>query len=161
MLLRYNVKEMLQETKIKPNIMSKNISTTSFIFAMLVILILGSAFFLALHFYLNPQQIPVTFQNYQPVTALPVSLTLDLSNPDDNLLVFDSSVLVSGKTVSGALILMTINDQNQLLTASPDGYFSKTVKLSPQVNQISISTFDNLGNYKSEQRTIYFSEEKL
>lgn len=161
---------MLPETEIKPkisllvkikNAMSKNISTTSFIFSMLVILLLGSAFFLALHFYLNPKQIPVTFQNYQPVTTLPVSLTLDLSNPDDNLLVFDSSLLVSGKTVTGALIIITLNNQNQLLTANPDGYFSQTVKLSPQVNQLSVSAFDNLGNYKSEQRTIYFSEEKL
>lgn len=152
---------MLQEPEIKQSIMSKNMSTTSFIFAMLIILILGSAFFLALHFYLNPKQIPVTFQNYQPVTTLPVSLTLDLSNPDDNLLVFDSSVLVSGKTVPGALVLITANDQNQTITASPEGYFSQTIKLSPQVNQLSISAFDNLGSYKSEQRTIYFSEEKL
>lgn len=152
---------MLQEPEIKQGIMSRNMSATSFIFAMLIILILGSAFFLALHFYLNPQQIPVTFQNYQPVTTLPVSLTLDLSNPDDNLLVFDSNVLVSGKTVPGALVLITANDQNQIITASSDGYFSQTVKLSPQVNQLSISAFDNLGSYKSEQRTIYFSEEKL
>lgn len=155
---------MLQEPEIKQSIMSRNMSTTSFIFAMFVILILGSAFFLALHFYLNPKQIPVTFQNYQPVTTLPVSLTLDLSNPDDNLLVFDSSVLVSGKTVPGALVLITLitaNDQNQTITASSDGYFSQTIKLSPQVNQLSISAFDNLGNSKSEQRTIYFSEEKL
>lgn len=152
---------MLQEPEIKSSIMSRNISTTSFIFSMLGILILASAFFLALHFYLNPQQIPVTFQNYQPVTTLPVSLTLDLSNPDDNLLIFDNNLLVSGKTIPGALVLITANDQNQLLTASSDGYFSQTVKLSPQVNQLSVSAFDNSGNYKSEQRTIYFSEEKL
>ena len=152
---------MQLEPEIKQSIMSSNMSTTSFIFAMLVIFILGSTFFLALHFYLNPKQIPITFQNYQPVTVLPVSLTFDLSNPDDNLLVFDGNLLVSGKTVPGVLVLITINDQNQLLTASTDGYFSQTVKLQPTVNQLSVSAFDNLGNYKSEQRTIYFSEEKL
>lgn len=152
---------MLLETEIKPNIMFRKISTTSFVFSMLVILILGFAFLIVLHFYVNPKQIPVTFQDYQPVTSLLVSLTLDLSNPDDNLLVFDSSVLVSGKTVPGTLVLITANDQNQLLTASSDGYFSQTVKLQSATNQLSISAFDSLGNYKSEQRTIYYSEEKL
>lgn len=146
--------------KIK-EIMSKNLSPTSFVFVMISILMLGCILIAALYFFLNPKQNPIALSDYRPATTLPVSLTLDISSPDDNLLVFDNNLLVSGKTAAGVLILITSNGQNFLLNASSDGYFSQTVKLDPQVNQLSISSFDNSGNYKSEQRTIYFSEEKL
>lgn len=143
-------------------IMFKNLGTKFFILSMLTILIFGIASIVFLYFLLNPRQNPVAFlDNYQPVTSLPVSLNLDISSPDDNLLLFDGDLLISGKTVPGALVLITTNDQNLLFNAASDGYFSKTIKLQSGVNQFTISSFDNLGNYKTEFRTIYYSEEKL
>ncbi len=143
------------------NIMSKKLSTTSFIISMLVILFIGGAFLTALHLFVNPKANPITSENYQPVTSKPVSVTLDLSSPDDDLLVFDNNLLVSGKTTPGALVLITLNDENQMIMASNNGDFSLTVKLGPTVNQLAVSSFDNSGNYKSESRTIYYSVEKL
>lgn len=140
---------------------TKNLSTTFFVFSMIIILLAGSGFFIALHFFVNPLQNPMTVSNYQPVTLERVSLTLDLSSPDDNSLVFDNNLLVSGKTTSSAMILITLNDSNQLISSGNQGDFSLTIKLLPGGNELIVSAFDNLGNYKSEQRTIYYSEAKL
>lgn len=141
--------------------MFKNVGTTFFIFSMLIILVLGSTTLVMLYFFLNPKQNPITIQNYQPVTSLPVTMTLNLSSPDDNNLVFDNNLLVSGTTIPGALVLITLGDDNQLINASSQGNFSLTVNLQPAYNQLIVSSFDDLGNYKSETRAIYYSKEKL
>lgn len=158
----------LRKEAIQPNpenkfkqYMTKKLSTTFFTFSMIIILLLGSAFFIALHLFVNPTQNPLTISNYQPVTSKPVSLTLNLSSPDNNLLVYDPNLLISGQTSSGILVLITVNDSNQTINASSQGDFSLTVKLQPGSNQLIVSAFDNQGNYKTEERSIYFSEEKL
>lgn len=141
--------------------MFMKLSTTFFILSMLALLIVGVVFLGAFNFLVNPKSNPVALNDYQPVTQNRVSLTLDLSSPDDNLLVFDNNLLVSGKTVPGATVLITLNDDNQLTTASNQGDFSLTVKLQTGGNQLVVSSFDASGNYKSEFRTIYYSEAKL
>lgn len=142
-------------------IMFMRLSTAFFILSMLALLIIGVVFLGALNFLVNPKSNPVTFNDYQPVTSNRVSLNLDLSSPEDNLLVFDNNLLVSGKTVPGAMVLITLNDDNQLISAGNQGDFSLTVKLQPGANQLMVSAFDSSGNYKSESRIIYFSEAKL
>lgn len=146
--------------KIK-EIMSKKLSTTIFTLSMIILFTVGVAFLISLHVLVNPAVNQVAIKDYQPVTSKPISLTLDLSSPDDNSLVFDNNLLVSGKTTSGAMVLITLNDDNQLIDAGNQGNFSLTIKLQLGGNQLIISSFDNLGNYKSESRTIYYSEEKL
>ncbi|MDD2823367.1 MAG: hypothetical protein PHQ59_04800 [Candidatus Daviesbacteria bacterium] len=141
--------------------MNKKLSSSFFIFSMIAILVVTCGFFISLNFFVNPLQKQITALNYQPVTNKPVSLTLNLSNPDDNLLVFDPNLLIAGQSGSGTLILVTVNDNNQTLNASEKGDFSLTVKLQPGSNQIVVSAFDELGNYKSEERSIYYSEEKI
>lgn len=142
-------------------LMNKNLGNNLFIFSMIIILLGGIGFFITLHFFVNPQQNPMTETSYQPVTTNPVSLTLNLSSPDDNILVFDSNLLVSGQSTPGNLILVMVNDNNQILNSSKEGSFSLTVKLKSGSNQIIVSAFDNQGNYKIEERLIYYSEEKL
>lgn len=158
----------LQENPVQKNfvnnfkqLMAKKLSTTSFTFSMIIILVLGSAFFIGLHYFMNPQQSPLAISSYQPVTSNPVSLTLNLSSPDDNLLIYDPNLLISGQTSSGITVLITVNDTNQIISASTSGDFSLTVKLQTGTNQVIVSAFDNQGNYKIEERSIYYSEEKL
>lgn len=162
--LEYNMQvhlTRLKEENSFKQLMAKKLSTTFFTFSMIIILLLGSAFFIGLHFFMNPQQSPLALSNYQPVTSKPVSLTLNLSSPDDNLLVSDANLLISGQTSPGILVLITVNDTNQTINASNQGDFSLTIKLQPGTNQIIVSAFDNQGNYKTEERSIYYLEEKL
>lgn len=96
-----------------------------------------------------------------PVTTEPVSISLNLSSPDDNILVFESSILISGKTSPNATVILSLDEEDRIIEAKASGNFSDTVKLKEGVNNLIISTFDNQGNGKSESRTIYYSKEKL
>lgn len=145
----------------KERFLFKKLNTTFFVLSMFIILLTGSILLAVLYFFLNPKQSPITIQTYQPVTSLPVTMTLNLSNPDNNLLVFDNNLLVSGNTLPGVLVLITLNDNNRLINASAQGDFSLTVNLQLGSNQLIVSSFDELGNYKSESRSIYYSKEKL
>ena len=114
-------------------------------------------------FYLYNQSKPETGPNlnFQPVTKGPVNLTFNLSSPDDNILVYDGNLLVQGKASQGAVVLMSLNDEDQILDLSSSGDFSITAKLDEGLNELQISAVDSLGNSKVEARTVYFSKEKL
>jgi hypothetical protein len=96
-----------------------------------------------------------------PVTSEPVSLTLNLSSPDDNLLVFDDNLLIQGKTSSKASVILSMDEEDSVTEPSPSGDFSATIKLRPGVNLLTVAVFDNNGASKSEERTVYYSEEKI
>lgn len=97
----------------------------------------------------------------RPVTSKPASLTLDLSNPGENLLVFTSDLLIQGKTLPEATVILSLNDHDQVLNVSAQGHFSQTIKLQEGLNELTVAAFDNQGNGKNEARTIYYSTEKL
>ena len=128
---------------------------------LIIILILAGAGYLGYKYYLPAQKTPIALTAINPVTSKPVSLTLDLSSPDDNLLVFDPDILIQGKTIPAATVILSLDDTDQILPTDDQGNFSKTIKLQNGVNQFTVQVFDNLGNTKSESRTIYYSTEKI
>lgn len=99
--------------------------------------------------------------NPLPQTKNPVSLTLILSNPDDNSLTFTPDLLLSGKTSPQAVIILSSNDEDQVLEPSQGGDFSATLKLESGINQVLVKVFDSQGNSKTEERTVYYSTEKI
>lgn len=142
--------------------MNKVLSTKIFIVAQALILVLGLIFLGGLYFILNSEQYNKTpLQNYRPVTREPVSFNLEITNPDDEILVFDKSLIVSGRTSSKATIIISNLDQNMGLQADSNGEFSKVVDLTNGENEIEIAAFDENGNTKSFSRTIFYSEEKI
>ena len=114
-------------------------------------------------FYFFAQQQPNQNQAdlKMPVTQEPVSLTLNLSSPEDNLLGFTTELLVQGQTTSGAVVILSANDLDNVLEVGSGGTFSTTVKLQSGLNQVAVAAFDKVGNSKSENRTIYYSTEKI
>lgn len=107
----------------------------------------------------KPVSSPLLSSN--PVSSEPVSLTLNLSHPEDNNLVFDEDLLIEGKSSKDTLVLISLEDRDQIIETDTEGNFSQTVKLIEGVNHLSVSAFDQLGNLKSEERTIYYSKEKI
>lgn len=96
-----------------------------------------------------------------PVTQEPVSLTLNLASPDDNLLVFDPDILIEGKTTPGSTALLSFDDNDQVINVNNTGDFSATAKLQSGINQFIITVFDESGNTKTEERTVFYSTEKI
>ena len=145
--------------------MTRKLSTWQFVFSMLVLLLLGFIFIGVLYYYLGGNN-NFSFKPKEkilssPVTRPPASLTLTLDSPDNNVLVFDESILVSGKTSANTALILSLNESDQILDINSGGNFSKTLKLEPGVNQLTLSAFDGLGNNKNETRTVYYSKEKI
>lgn len=136
------------------------LSTRLFYLAMLTILLLGFLFLWQLSWLLNPKTTKELLRQ-GTITQAPVSLTLSLANPDDNLLVFTPDLLLQGKTSANAIILLTLDTKDQLFKADSDGNFSTTLILEGGVNQLTVAVFDEYGNSKLDSRTIYYSTEKI
>lgn len=140
----------------------KKLSSEQFILSQVLILIVGMAFIVGLYYILNIQyQKPKNFFSNGPVTMPPKTLRLDLAQPDDDLLTFQSSIIISGKTAPSASVLVSQDTQDLVIQSKPDGSFSTVLDLDEGVNRITITTFDSTGDSKSAERTVYFSKEKI
>lgn len=160
-------KKPASETK-KPTKKSKTswmwheLSWWQFYGSMLLIFLAGAAF-LGYNFYiLNPNFLDQMNQvPYKPVTVGNRTLYLVVETPEDNSLVYESSIVISGSTNPNSGVVITGMENNDTVTADENGHFSKAVNLVQGLNLIEITTFDNNGNVKSEIRTIYYTSEKL
>ncbi len=142
--------------------LTKELSTKQFILSHLLILILSLIFLGGIYYILNIQyqRSNLPFSN-GPVTTLPKILALNLDNPDDNLLSFDSKILVSGKTSPQTEVLISTENLDLVIKSKTDGSFSTTLDLREGVNIITVATFDSTGDSKSVQKTVFYSKEKI
>lgn len=141
---------------------NKKISPKYFIYSQIVILILGLLFLGGLYYILNIQyqRSNNPFVN-GPVTSAPKTLKLDLDYPDEESLVFTSSILISGQTAPFKDVLVYTDSQDQVVKSKPDGRFSLNLKMDEGENKITVAVFDTNGESKSVDRTVYYSKEKI
>lgn len=142
--------------------MSKPLSTKAFILSLIAIVLisLSGTFMLYKYLYENTPN-PKDLKNYSPVSREPSSFSMEVTNPDDELLTFDKTLIISGRTSEKATIVISNNDTDTAIEANAQGDFSKVINLNKGLNEITINAFDSFGNNKTEVRTVYYSEEKL
>ncbi len=142
--------------------LTQKISRKHFIISNILILTISLGFLFGLYFILNIQY--KTSSNpftYGPVTSKPKSFTLDLAQPEDEALLYQSSILLSGKTSPHFQVLISTNEDDQVIEAKSDGSFSATLNLDEGVNNIKVTVFDSTGDTKKVERLVYYSKEKL
>lgn len=96
-----------------------------------------------------------------PVTTTPLLLTLEIINPDDNLLIFDSPYLITGKASPKAVVLISSKTEDEVVSVKTDGSFSISFPLVEGPNRIIITAFNQKGDERSVERLVYFSKEKI
>lgn len=139
-------------------------SPKAFITSQIMILILGFAAIGGFHYILNIQYQPPTgvySATGGPVTSAPATLVLELQQPEDDLLVFQPSVIISGKTAPKSSIYISSESNDQALESKKDGTFSTVFDLKGGTNNIQILVFDKTGDSKSLERLVYYSKEKI
>lgn len=142
--------------------LNKKISNRTFILSNIGILMAGLTFIFGLYYILNLQYA----ESGKPfekglVTTAPKTLRLELEQPDENVLLFEPSVVVSGKTGPSLEVLIYSDTQNTIIKSRPDGSFSTVLNLAEGINQIMVSAFDATGDSKYDTRTVYYSKEKI
>lgn len=143
--------------------MNKQLSPRSFIISIILILLVSLGFLGGLYYFLNKDfpKIEKKETVYNPVTKEPVSFNLEINNPEDDLLMYDKSVVVSGSTSPETTILITNGERNYGTEADNKGSFSRVVELQPGLNALTVNAFNETGETKSVTKTVYYSQEKL
>lgn len=150
--------------------MNRKLSFKSFLLYQAVIFIFSLIFLGGMYYLLNEGDFPCCKQKdflksrwvlQGPLTKEPLNFNLEISNPDDNTVVFENTVSVSGKTAPKATVIISSNTHDIGLNADNKGGFSKIMDLSSGPNTLTITAFDPSGSSTSEARFIYYSEEKL
>lgn len=141
---------------------NKKLSGKQFILSHIIILIAGLTMITGLYYILNIRyEQPKNLFLKGPVTTSPKTFRLDLDQPDDDSLTFQSSTVVSGKTAPGVFILISTDAGDLVIKSKPDGGFSTVLDLDEGVNKITAVVFDSSGDFRSAGRTVYFSKEKI
>ena len=96
-----------------------------------------------------------------PVTTLPKSLRLDLDQPDQDVLSFSSSIIVSGTTGPSKDVLISTDTNDFVIQSKVDGSFSTVLNLDEGINRIAVAVFDSTGDSRVAERTVYYSKEKI
>lgn len=141
--------------------MNRELPILVFIVAMISIFVVSMGGLAKLYWILYPNSGTSDWELKGPVSSIPKSFNLEIANPEDELLSFEKSVVVSGKTSPRSTILIATGERSVGLESNAAGDFSKIVELTPGINQIIIAAFDNQGSSRSATRTVYFEEEKL
>lgn len=140
--------------------------THHFIISQLSILFFALIFLAGMYWILNNStlQTRIAESGYLPVTLKQSSFGLEVSNPDDELLTFSNSLVVSGSTSPKSSVIIAgagTTNHYDAVEADNEGKFQRTITLAPGLNIVEISSFDSNGNSKTVTRTIYYSLEAL
>lgn len=142
--------------------MNRILSIKQFVISQILILLFGSGLIAVLYYVLNTDiTVRTQIVNYLPVTKKQTALYLEVKNPDDNLLVFENTILISGTTKPNSVVLISTDEKDYGLKAGANGEFSRIIDLRVGLNNIIIYSFDGSGESKQEVRNIYYSKEEL
>ena len=141
--------------------LTRKLSSKAFYLSQSLILIFGLIFLSGLYYILNSPQNNSSYTTRGPVTILPKSLRIDLDLPEENLLTFQPSVIVSGNTLPFTQVLITTYSHDLVIESKKDGSFSTVIKLDKGVNNLTAVVFGQNGESKSIERTVYYSKEKI
>lgn len=134
-----------------------------FMLSQILILAVGLFLIITLYYLVNIQyrQTANPYSQGLTVTTSPKSLRIDLDQPDNDLLTFSQTVIVSGQTGPNMDVLISSQSEDLIVKSTPDGKFSTIFDLTAGVNEISVVVFDATGDTRSAERTVYYSEEKI
>lgn len=142
--------------------LGKILFTQSFFLFIFFVLITGLISIGVLYYVLNTQyQKPKNPFINGPITKVPKTLRLDLDQPDQDLLSFSPSIVVSGKTNPLKEVLISTEEDDLVIKSKRDGSFSTVLNLSEGINTITVASFDLNGETKSLERTVFYSKEKI
>jgi hypothetical protein len=129
----------------------------SFIMVLIGLLVAGSAFY----FYQSGKQIKPTTSNIATsITPTPTEkpkIYLVILNPQNEEVVSNKTLTISGKTAPNATIIVITKIEQQVFQPSSQGNFSTTVTLSSDQNLINIQAILPNGESQKIQRTVTYS----
>lgn len=91
----------------------------------------------------------------------PTPFFLEIENPQDEEIFDKKTIQLSGKTLPLAIVLVSLEDKELVLTPSADGSFSANITLIDGVNLIEVIAINTDGGNISVKRTTTFTTESF
>jgi hypothetical protein len=133
----------------------------SFIAVLIGLLAAGLAFY----FYQSTKTVSSSNQiilNAPSPTPTPKpTVYISLNKPDDEIIVDNKTLVISGKTNPDATIIIYTNADQQVIQPSKQGDFSTTLTLDDGQNLIRLMSILPGGETKTLQRTVTYSTENF
>lgn len=101
----------------------------------------------------NPR-LPLASSSPKPISS---ELKITLDKPEDNDVVTESSITVSGLTKPLAWVTLSGEKDDYIVQANETGIFSQNVNLVPGVNQIKLTAYDMTGNQNAGKVLVVYS----
>lgn len=99
--------------------------------------------------------------NASPTPVSSNSDELMVDEPQDETVVTNKSVKISGKTLPGSTVIVTSENDEQVATPADNGNFSLTTTIGDDVNIIEVIAILPSGEEKKVVRTITYSKESF
>ena len=128
----------------------------SFIMVLIGLLVAGTAFY----FYQSgkkPTPSVRTAVSPTPATAKVKTVLLTLTSPDDQEVLSNKNLDISGKTNPDATILLITDSDQQVLKPNGQGNFTTTTTLDNDQNIITVISILPSGDSKQIQETVTYS----
>ena len=89
-------------------------------------------------------------------TPTPAALFLQITSPADESTVSTGNVNVSGSTIPGAVVSVSVDDKTVIADVDQNGNFQQGVPVEEGPNFIEVIASDPLGNQVSDNLTIVY-----
>lgn len=99
--------------------------------------------------------------NKLPEEATPGELELLIEEPEDNLVVGDDAVTITGTTQPGTYIAIITEKNEYLIVPNEVGQFSQEISLVSGANTITISVYDESGNRVEKTLNIVYTSAEI
>lgn len=128
----------------------------SFIMVVIGLLVAGIAFY----FYQTTKVVSTNssiLTNPTPTQAPKPTIFLSINNPTNEEVVSNKTLVVSGKTLPEATVVIVTNSDQLVVKPTMQGDFSTTITLGNDQNLITISAISPNGEIATVEKTVTYS----
>jgi hypothetical protein len=90
-------------------------------------------------------------------TPTPTALFLEIVEPANESIVGTASIILSGTTIPGAVVSISVDDEIEIADVDEQGNFSATVTLAEGPNYIEVLASDQEGNEEYSTLVVIYS----
>ncbi len=132
------------------------------VFALIAGVVLGAIISFGLwraNTALKPDNSIISDQDKNQEITTPGELGITLISPEDNDVISVNSTLIAGITKPGAWVVISGEEEDEILKANEDGSFEQEVELIGGANQVIITAFDDSGDKTGKTVLVIHSTE--
>jgi hypothetical protein len=94
-------------------------------------------------------------------TPPPSQIGLTITSPEDNSIINKEKIDISGKTSSGAIVVITYEEGEKIVEADENGNFTSEITLVGGANEITVSAYDQEGNEVTKTLNLVYSTAEI